>query len=64
MPVLLKVGAEKQQIEVHGDAALVQSSITSLGHAVMEREILDLPLERRRKRSVGSWHACRGPFRS
>jgi hypothetical protein len=43
----LKVGAETQQVEVRADADLVQSTISSLGETVMEREILDLPLDGR-----------------
>src|ERR1700685_570369 len=43
----LKVGSETQQVEVSANAALVQSTVSSLGEAVMEREILDLPLDGR-----------------
>src|SRR5450432_1174994 len=43
----LRLGAEAQQVEVRADAALVQSTVSSLGQTVMEREILDLPLDGR-----------------
>src|ERR1019366_7358564 len=43
----LKVGAETHLVEVQADAQLVQSTVSSLGQTVMEREILDLPLDGR-----------------
>ena len=43
----LKLGAETQQVEVKADAQLVQSTVSSLGETVMQREILDLPLDGR-----------------
>jgi outer membrane receptor protein involved in Fe transport len=43
----LKLGAETQLVEVQADAQLVQSTVSSLGQTVMEREILDLPLDGR-----------------
>src|ERR1700721_17532 len=49
----LKLGAETQQIEVNADAALVQSTVSSLGQTVMEREILDLPLDGRNFSQLG-----------
>src|SRR5271167_37893 len=49
----LKVGAETQQVEVQADAALVQSTVSSLGQTVMEREILDLPLDGRNFAQLG-----------
>src|SRR6204780_708727 len=49
----LKLGAETQQIEVSADAALVQSTGSSLGQTVMEREILDLPLDGRNFSQLG-----------
>jgi hypothetical protein len=45
----LKLGSETQQVDVRADAALVQSS----GKLVMEREILDLPLDRRNFSQLG-----------
>jgi hypothetical protein len=49
----LRLGAESQQVEVRADAALVQSTISSLGQTVMEREILDLPLDGRNFSQLG-----------
>jgi outer membrane receptor protein involved in Fe transport len=51
--VHLKVGSETQQVEVKADAQLVQSTVSSLGQAVMEREILDLPLDGRNFSQLG-----------
>jgi outer membrane receptor protein involved in Fe transport len=49
----LKLGAETQQVEVSADAALVQSTVSSLGETVMEHEILDLPLDGRNFSQLG-----------
>ena len=49
----LRLGSETQQVEVSADAALVQSTISSLGQTVMEREILDLPLDGRNFAQLG-----------
>src|ERR1700680_2921424 len=49
----LKIGAETQQVEVSADAAFVQSTVSSLGQTVMEREILDLPLDGRNFSQLG-----------
>src|ERR1700675_4331135 len=49
----LKLGAETQQVQVRADAALVQSTVSSLGETVMEREILDLPLDGRNFSQLG-----------
>jgi hypothetical protein len=43
----LAVGSEKQIIQVSADAALIQPTVTSLGKVVLERELVDLPLEGR-----------------
>src|SRR5271167_1283708 len=51
--VHLKLGAETQQVEVSADAALVQNTVSSLGQTVMEREILDLPLDGRNFSQLG-----------
>src|SRR5437868_12786295 len=45
--VHLAVGTETQQVEVMADAQLIQNTTTSLGKVVLEREILDLPLNGR-----------------
>src|SRR3984885_13082445 len=47
VPVRLAVGSEAQKVEVNADAELVQGTVSSLGQTVMEREILDLPLDGR-----------------
>jgi outer membrane receptor protein involved in Fe transport len=47
IPVHLAVGSEAQQVEVNADAELIQGTVSSLGQTVMEREILDLPLDGR-----------------
>src|ERR1700738_5484097 len=52
--VHLKLGAETQQVEVKTDAQLVQSTVSSLGQTVMEREILDLPLDGRNFSQLGT----------
>ena len=49
----LQVGSEKQEIEVNADAALIQSTVSSLGQTVMQREILDLPLDGRNFSQLG-----------
>jgi Carboxypeptidase regulatory-like domain/TonB dependent receptor len=49
----LKLGAETQQVEVQADAQLVQSTLSSLGETVMQREILDLPLDGRNFSQLG-----------
>jgi Carboxypeptidase regulatory-like domain/TonB dependent receptor len=50
----LRLGAETQQVEVSADAALVQSTVSSLGQTVMEHEILDLPLDGRNFSQLGT----------
>jgi outer membrane receptor protein involved in Fe transport len=50
----LKLGAETQEVEVRADAALVQGTVSSLGETVMEREILDLPLDGRNFSQLGT----------
>src|ERR1700723_551920 len=49
----LKLGSEAQQVEVSADSALVQSTVSSLGQTVLEREILDLPLDGRNFSQLG-----------
>jgi len=49
----LRVGSETQQVEVHADADLIQGAASSLGQTVMEREILDLPLDGRNFSQLG-----------
>jgi outer membrane receptor protein involved in Fe transport len=51
--VHLAVGAETQQVQVRADADLVQTTVSSLGQVVGEREILDLPLDGRNFTQLG-----------
>jgi carboxypeptidase family protein len=51
--IRLTVGAATQQIEVRADAPLIESTITSLGKTVEEREVLDLPLNGRNFSQLG-----------
>jgi outer membrane receptor protein involved in Fe transport len=53
IPVRLTVGAETQQVEVTADAQLIQTTSSSLGLAVTERELLDLPLDGRNFSQLG-----------
>ncbi|HEY7617505.1 MAG TPA: TonB-dependent receptor, partial [Terriglobales bacterium] len=54
VPVRLVVGAESQQVQVSADAQFIQSTVTSLGKTVQEREILDLPLNGRHFSQLGT----------
>ncbi|HEX6504485.1 MAG TPA: carboxypeptidase regulatory-like domain-containing protein [Terriglobales bacterium] len=45
--VQLPVGADRERVEVIADAQLIQNTATSLGSPVLEREIVDLPLNGR-----------------
>ena len=51
--VHLQVGSEAQQVDVKADAALAQTTVSSLGQTVMQREILDLPLDGRNFSQLG-----------
>src|ERR1700686_2372784 len=51
--VRLKVGSAEQRVEVNADAELIQSTVTSLGQTVMQREITDLPLDGRNFAQLG-----------
>ena len=53
IPVHLAVGAESQRVEVEADAQLIQSTVTTLGKTVLEREVLDLPLNGRNFTQLG-----------
>jgi hypothetical protein len=53
VPVHLAVGAETEQIQVMADAQLIQSASSGLGIAVLERELLDLPLDGRNFSQLG-----------
>src|SRR5215472_14886810 len=49
----LRVGSESQQVEVNANALLIQNTTSSLGQTVMQREILDLPLDGRNFSQLG-----------
>ena len=53
IPVRLAVGLETQHVEVQADAQIIQSTVTSLGTTVSEREVLDLPLNGRNFTQLG-----------
>jgi hypothetical protein len=61
VPVHLVVGLASQQVQVRADAELIQTSVSSLGQTVMEREIPDLPLDGRNFAQLGffSRASCR-----
>jgi len=52
--VHLRVGSDTQEVEVKADAALVQEAVSSLGEAVTQRQILDLPLDGRNFSQLGT----------
>ena len=54
VPVRLAVGTAGEQVQVQADAELIQSTVTSLGQVVQEREILDLPLNGRNFSQLGT----------
>src|SRR5580693_10815569 len=45
--VRLAVGIPTEEVRVEADAALVETTVTSLGKTVAERDVLDLPLNGR-----------------
>jgi hypothetical protein len=51
--VTLKVGTGSDKIEVNADADLIESTNTTLGTVVSERELLDLPLNGRNFTQLG-----------
>jgi len=53
VPVRLRVGGEAEQIQVKADAELLQPTVTSLGKAVLEQELNDLPLDGRNFSQLG-----------
>ena len=54
VPVRLVVGSEKEQVRVQADAELIQTTVTNLGQPVLEKEILDLPLNGRDFSQLGT----------
>src|SRR5438309_3603209 len=53
VPVHLAVGTATQRVEVQSDAQLIQSTVSTLGKVVLERELLDLPLNGRNFSQLG-----------
>ncbi|HEY2456882.1 MAG TPA: TonB-dependent receptor, partial [Candidatus Acidoferrum sp.] len=53
LAIHLTVGTTTQQIEVKADAPVVESTSTSLGQTIGEREVLDLPLNGRHFTQLG-----------
>jgi outer membrane receptor protein involved in Fe transport len=53
VPVHLVVGAETEEIQVRADAQLIEGTVTSLGKTVLDRELLDLPLNGRNFSQLG-----------
>lgn len=51
--IRLVIGKENQEIRVNADASLIETSATSLGKTVDEREILTLPLDGRHFTQLG-----------
>lgn len=51
--VQLAVGTVEQKTEVHANAPLVETSVTSLGKTVDQRDVLDLPLNGRNFSQLG-----------
>jgi hypothetical protein len=51
--VKLVIGTGSEQILVQADAQLIQGTVTSLGKAVLQREVLDLPLDGRNFTQLG-----------
>src|SRR5215475_14459255 len=54
VPVRLAVGSEKEQVQVQSDTELIQTTVTSLGQPVLQREIVDLPLNGRNFAQLGT----------
>jgi len=53
VPVRLALGTETQKLEVQADAQLIQSTVTSMGKTVTERDVLELPLNGRNFSQLG-----------
>ena len=53
VPAHLVVGAATQQVLVQADAQLIQGTVTSLGKTVLQKELLDLPLDGRNFSQLG-----------
>jgi len=53
VPIHLQIGSSTQAVEVVGNARLIDTTSTTLGKTVGEREILDLPLNGRNFSQLG-----------
>lgn len=53
VPVHLEIGSSTQSVEVKANAGLIETSDTTMGKTVGEREILDLPLNGRNFSQLG-----------
>jgi Carboxypeptidase regulatory-like domain/TonB dependent receptor len=53
VPIKLSVGSEKEVVQVEANAELIQSTVTSTGDVVLQRELLDLPLDGRNFSQLG-----------
>ncbi len=53
MDVRLAVGGSTEEVQVRGNAPLVETAVTSLGKTVQEREIVGLPLNERHFTQLG-----------
>jgi outer membrane receptor protein involved in Fe transport len=51
--VRLMLGQETQQVQVRADAELIQTTVSSLGKAVLQHELLELPLDGRNFSQLG-----------
>jgi outer membrane receptor protein involved in Fe transport len=51
--VRLMLGQETEQVQVRADAELIQTTVSSLGKAVLEHELLELPLDGRNFSQLG-----------
>ena len=49
----LAVGSENERVQVQADASLIQPTVTGLGKVVLQRELLDLPLNGRNFSQLG-----------
>jgi hypothetical protein len=52
--IRLAIGSETLQVEVNADAQMIQGTVSTLGKVVLEREILDLPLDGRNFSQLGT----------
>ncbi len=53
IPVHLALASTTQEVQVRANAELIQPTVTSLGHVVGERDLLDLPLDGRNFSQLG-----------